>query len=424
MNGRVWSPVLTENRLAITSQHSTGPVALKDRLDSLDVLRGFALLGILVMNIQGFAMVSGAYFDPSLHMDLTGLNWWIWAVSHVFADSKFMALFSLLFGAGIVLTTRRRGEAGKPAWTVFYRRNAWLLVFGQIHAYFIWSGDILVAYAIAGFVVFWMRGLKVLPLTIIGLVFLSIALALSLLGSLTAPLEMANELATSFSMTAAEISAEIEAFQGNWFQIMAERSAQSFDMQVGSIPFYLFWRAGGLMLIGMALLKADILSAKRSDRFYWIMAVAGLVIGLPLVITSATQLDANGWDPLFAQFGVGLLYNYVGSLGMTAAYIAIVMLMVRSGFLQGLQNRLAAVGRMAFNNYIMHSVLCTLIFYGAGLGFFGSVERWGQVLIVLAIWAIQLILSPLWLSRFRFGPLEWLWRSMTYWRIQPFRKAS
>ena len=79
---------------------------------------------------------------------------------------------------------------------------------------------------------------------------------------------------------------------------------------------------------------------------------------------------------------------------------------------------------MAFTNYIMHSVLCTLIFYGAGLGFFGSVERWGEVLLVLAIWAIQLILSPLWLSRFRFGPLEWLWRSMTYWRLQPFRKAS
>ena len=109
---------------------------------------------------------------------------------------------------------------------------------------------------------------------------------------------------------------------------------------------------------------------------------------------------------------------------MAAAYIALVMLIVHSGFLQGVQNRLAAVGRMAFTNYIMHSVLCTLIFYGAGLGLFGSVERWGQVLIVLAIWAVQLILSPLWLSHFRFGPLEWLWRSLTYWRIQPFRKPS
>ena len=140
------------------SAASIAPTSRVERYASLDVLRGAALLGILIMNIQGFAMVV-AYVNPSVHMDLSGLNWWIWSLSHALADMKFMALFSILFGAGIVLGTARRDRIGQPSFSFFYRRYAWLLLFGLIHAYFLWHGDILVTYAICAFAVYWLRGL-------------------------------------------------------------------------------------------------------------------------------------------------------------------------------------------------------------------------------------------------------------------------
>jgi uncharacterized membrane protein YeiB len=158
------------------------PTSSSQRLASLDVLRGFALLGILIMNIQGFAMISAAYSNPSLHMDLSGLNWWVWALSHAFADMKFMAIFSILFGAGIILATKRRDAAGRSSFAFFYRRNGWLLMFGVIHAYLIWFGDILVAYAVAAFVVFWFRGFRVRWLFLTGVIMLSVAPALSIVG--------------------------------------------------------------------------------------------------------------------------------------------------------------------------------------------------------------------------------------------------
>jgi uncharacterized protein len=152
------------------------------------------------------------------------------------------------------------------------------------------------------------------------------------------------------------------------------------------------------------------------------MALVGGVIGLPLVVLSAVMLSARVWDPLFALVGPGQLLNYIGSLGIAAAYIALIMRLVQSKLWPTFQHCLAAVGQLAFTNYILQSMLCTAIFYGFGLGLFGQVERWGQVLIVVLVWVLQLALSPLWLKRFRFGPLEWLWRSLAYFKVQPFRR--
>lgn len=378
------------------------------------------MLGILVMNIQGFAMVSEAYFNPSIHLDLSGLNGWVWTLSHVFADMKFMAIFSMLFGAGIVLATQRRDEAGQSAWRFFYWRNFWLLIFGVIHAFFIWAGDILVTYAIAGFVVFWFRRLNSGWLLGFGILFLAVAPIVSLLGG-AAPPEIRAELIASFTPSLAEIAAEIAAYRGSWLDAFAATSSSSLETLLGGIPFYLFWRAGGLMLVGMGLFKLGILSAERSPQFYSRMFLICATLGLPLVIWSAVLLNEAQWEAGFSQFGLGLLPNYVGSVAVALAYVALIMRLVQSGLWAGLQARLAAVGRMAFTNYIMHSVLCTLLFYGFGFGLFGHVERWGQILIVLAIWLLQLWLSPLWLARFRFGLLEWLWRSLTYLKLQPFR---
>ena len=233
---------------------------------------------------------------------------------------------------------------------------------------------------------------------------------------------MRAEVIGGFIPNAAAIAAEIEAYRGSWLEALNVRFETTLAMHIEAIPFYLFWRASGLMLIGMALFKLEILSALRTAAFYNRMILFGLLIGLPLVALSVVQNAMANWDPLYALMGPGMLYNYFGSLGMAAAYIGIVMRLVQLGRLGALMARLSAVGRMAFTNYILQSIICTFVFYGFGLGLFGHVDRAGQLAIVVAIWLVQLALSPIWLNRYRFGPLEWLWRSLTYLQMQPMKK--
>lgn len=400
------------------------PTPTAQRIDALDTLRGFALLGILLMNIQSFAMIEAAYFDPSQHMDLTGVNWAVWVIGHMFADLKFMAIFSMLFGAGIVLLTERREAAGLSSAALHYTRNFWLLIFGLLHATLIWYGDILVTYALCAFVVYWVRRFSVRWLLILGLLVLCIPPLLSILSGLSlqqAPEAIRAEVAAGFVPTEAEAAAEIAAYRGTWMSAFAHRLHTAKAFWSEALPFFLFWRASGLMLIGMALYKAGVLSAQRSAGFYGWMILAGFGLGLPLLTVSVVFNAAVGWDIWYSFFGLGSVYNYVGSLGLAAAYIGLVMRLVQVGAVPRLQARLAAVGRMALTNYIAQSILCTLVFYGFGLGYFGHMERWAQVLVVPAVWALQLWLSPLWLGYFRYGPLEWLWRVLTYVRWQPMR---
>ena len=402
---------------------AAAPIRAQDRIESVDVLRGFALLGILIMNIQSFAMVEAAYFDPSQYGDLTGVNWWVWAISHAFADMKFMALFSMLFGAGIVLVTEARQSKGLPTFAHHNSRNFWLLVFGLIQAYLIWYGDILVTYAVAAFLLYWLRNLRAVWLFVCGVLALSVPLLINL--SLTfAPPEVVQEIALEFAYTPEQITAEVEAYRGTWSEALAQRIPSTLGMHLAAIPGFLIWRAGGLMLIGMGLFKIGVLAGRRSARFYTRLAIAGFAVGLPLVVLSTVNLTEAGYDPLFGQLGMGIAYNYIGSIALALAYTGIVMRIAQGALLASLQKRLAAVGRTAFTNYILQSMICTFIFYGFGLGFFGAVDRWAQVLVVFAIWALQLWIAPIWLARYRFGPLEWLWRSLTYMSLQPMRRQS
>ncbi len=399
----------------------TAPLLAQDRIESIDVLRGFALLGILLINIQSFAMVEAAFFDPSKYGGLTGVNWWVWAISHALADMKFMAIFSMLFGAGVIIATQSRDAKGQPSIGYHFRRNLLLLGFGMIHAYFIWYGDILVTYAVAGFLIYWVRKLRARWLLVIGAAVLSVPLLISL--SLTfAPPEVIAEVAMGFAQSDEEIAAELAAYRGSWSEAFAARVPATLDMHLAAIPAFLIWRAGGLMLVGMALYKTGVLAGKRSARYYNTLTAVGFVIGLPLVVMSVINQTAHEYDPMIGQLGIGTAYNYLGSIALALAYVSGTMRLCQSNLWPRLTGRLAAVGRTAFTNYILQSVICTFIFYGFGLGLFGRVDRWGQVLIVLGIWALQLMLAPFWLQRYRFGPLEWLWRSLTYGRFQPMKR--
>lgn len=392
------------------------PVQSGERIQALDFLRGFAILGILIMNIQSFSMPSAAYLNPMAYGDLTGINKWVWILSHVFADQKFMTIFSILFGAGTILMTERaEARSGKSA-GLHYRRTFWLLIIGLIHAHLIWHGDILVAYALCGLFVYLFRKMKPAPLLIVGILFIGVHSVIYLFFGSSMEfwpedsLEMAR---ASWIPGQADMDAEIAAVTGSLAEQIQHNSATATFMETFVFLSIFLWRAGGLMLVGMALYKWGVLTAKRSWKFYRNWVILGMMIGMGLTLTGLTINFEKDFAFEYSMY-IGSQWNYWGSLLVAFAYICLVMLIAKSDYLKGLRSRLAAVGQMALTNYITQSVICVFIYWGVGGALFGKAERWEQVTVVIAVWIIQILWSKPWLKKFRFGPLEWLWRSLTY----------
>jgi uncharacterized protein len=403
------------------------PVTETERISSIDTLRGFAVLGILAMNIQSFAMPGAAYMNPTAYGDLSGANFWTWLASHVLFDQKFMTIFSLLFGAGIVLLTSRvEARGGSPA-RIHYRRMMWLLMFGLLHAYLLWYGDILVLYALCGMLVYKCRKLSPRTLLIAGLVTIAVAFAVSLFSGWSMqfwpPEQIAKFTEENWRPGPERIARELAAYRGGWLEQMAHRVPSAFFFQVFLFFIWGLWRAGGLMLVGMGLFKLGVLSAARSRAFYARLFAAGALLGLPIVLYGVHRNFAAGWNVRFSFF-FGSQYNYWGSILVSLGWLGIVLLACKAPALGLVTRPLAAVGRMAFTNYLVQTFICTTLFYGHGFGLFGSVPRIGQLGIVAAIWALQLSVSPIWLRYFHLGPFEWLWRSLTYWEPQPFRRIA
>ncbi len=407
----------------MTPDLAATPVAESRRIGSIDVLRGLALLGILVLNIQTFAMPFEAYGNAYGYGDIEGSNYWVFTGSMLLGDMKFMAIFSMLFGAGLVLFIERLQETGRPAYSIHYRRMLWLLAIGMLHAYLIWYGDILVTYALSGMIVVWCRRLPPWLLFIGGLCVVGVCSVL-MLGSGVMIAEFAPEkimkMGPDASLRMESIEGQLQAYTGPWAEQMKHRIMASIEVQTVAFIFFLFWRAAGLMLVGMALYRWGVFSAKRSSRFYLGMLGLGVLVGLPIVAYGLKTAWSVDWHPFKMQFMISQ-FNYWGSILVAFGWIGLVMLLVRSGMARWFQHALACVGRMAFSNYLLQSILCTFIFYGHGLGQFGSWDRTEQMLLVLGLSIAQLIWSPLWLAAYRFGPAEWLWRSLTYWKWQPMK---
>ncbi len=396
------------------------------RLQSIDVLRGFAVLGILVMNIQSYSMIGSAYINPTAYGDLTGANYAVWLLSHLFADMKFITLFSMLFGAGVVLMSGRREAATGRSASVHYRRMGWLLLFGLTHAYLLWYGDILYSYALCGMLMYLFRNRRPGTLILLGFVFVAVGSAISLATHFSMPHwppEALQDIEEDWKPAAEAMARETTAYRGGWIGQMPQRAATAIFFQTFLFPIEFLWRAGGMMLVGMGLYKLGVFSAARSKAFYGALIAGAALVGLPVIFYGVRRNEALNWDLRSCMF-LGVQFNYWGSILVSLGWVGVIMLVCKTGALRRLTSALAAVGQMALTNYIMHSVICTLIFYGHGLGLFGKVERIGQIAIVFAIFVFQLIASPIWLGRFRFGPLEWLWRSLTYWQLQPMRKGG
>jgi len=412
---------------ALSNEPLAQPVADKERIVSIDVLRGFALLGILAMNIQSFSMVGAAYFNPTAYGDLHGVNYAVWLACYLFADFKFMSIFSMLFGAGIFLMTGHVEATGRPPAPLHYRRMGWLILFGLLHGFLLWDGDILYDYGMCGLLIFLFRKRQPRTLLILGCLIFAVT-PLLLVGyhySLQQwpPDKVRMEREQIWQPTPAQVSDELATYRGEWLGQMRLRAPETVRMKTLYFLTFSFWREAGLMLIGIALFKLGIFGAKRPARLYATMIAVAVFVGLPITYYSVHHQIAAGWAFPDA-FITGIQLNYVASLFVGLGWVGVIMLACKSSLFLPATRRLAAVGRMAFSNYIFHTLVCTTLFYGHGFGLFGKVERVGQFAIVLAIWTFQLLLSPLWLRYFYFGPLEWLWRSLTYLQWEPFRRPA
>jgi uncharacterized protein len=434
------------NEISPAISLANGPVAPAERIASIDVLRGLALLGILVINIDFFALPMAIFSNPTVAGGFTGFDLLTWKFDYLFFLEKMMAIFSMLFGAGLILMYNRADKTqGKFAGT-YYLRILWLALFGLIHAYLFWYGDILFSYALCGLLLYPFRRrsprlliiLAVVVLMIGGLMSFGAGISFSMLknqaiaveeaeaaGEKVEPYQIAMRdqwygIRDGFMASPQSVAAEIEAYRGSLHEVSDFRIGQSLMMQTQGFFFRVFWRVLALMLLGMALMKLGMFSGERSPRFYILCIVIGYGIGLPVCGYGMGTLIGHNFD-FIHFFKTGSLFNYFGSVLVSLGHIGVLMLIYKSGLLSWLTGRLAAVGRMAFSNYFLHTLICTTLFYGYGFGLFGHINRFGLFGIVVAIWILQLYISPLWLKHFRFGPAEWLWRSLTYRKLQPMR---
>jgi uncharacterized protein len=402
------------------------PVQSTDRLLSLDTLRGFAVLGILIMNIQSFSLPGAAYINPTAYGSLVDVNKVIWIISHLIASEKFISIFAMLFGAGILLFSDKLRSAGIRSAPLHYRRLFWLFVFGMLHAYLLWYGDILVALSLCGMLVFIFRKKKPSSLLWISLIFFIIPIIFYTSSSLTMPYwsaEARQQLAETWKPEHETIMKEIDAMRGSWLDQMGVRVPAAFFMQTSLFLMETFWRLMSMMLLGMALYKMNFLSGNFSKRSYLSVAIGGILIGVFIGGIGVVLNFETEWTMRFSMF-LGRHFNYIGSVVMAVGYSAALILISKSYHLDFLKNTLAVIGRMAFSNYILQTIICTTIFYGFGFGRFAKSGRIILSLEVLIIWLIITLFSLFWLKYFRYGPLEWTWRSLTYWKIQPLTKEK
>ena len=417
------------------------PIKLTERIEVLDVVRGFSLMGILLLNIIAFGLVSQSYINPSLDLpDSFTIDWAIWGLIEVTAEGAMRGIFSILFGAGIVLFCANKSQADQK---LFLRRNFFLLCFGIIDAYFLlWYGDILITYAVAGYILYYLRNLTGKTLLKIAVAILCFTAFLNFLGKevityskdaytevnsfeqtdLTEEqilwAEAWDEFRVNYQPNEAEIDAEVSQRRGSYAEIFAW-NAERKNIVIYSLPFYL-WDIFLMMVLGMALFKLGILQGERSLSFYKKLAAVSFAIGLSVNFIELYLFTSSGFDYRYSRV---FLSSYdLGRLGMALGYISVVNIVIKADVLKVIRQKLQNVGRMALTNYILHSIICMVLFTGVGFSLVNELSRANLYLIVLAIWVFQIYFSGYWLKRNQAGPLEWLWRSATYKKIIQLRK--
>lgn len=405
------------------------PISSSKRIDIIDALRGFAIFGILMVNMPlMFTPLVEDVMMPSYGENLSEI------VADIFIDffftGKFFVLFSMLFGFGFYIFLHKDGEPGKEIVRVFRKRLFWLLVFGILHVTFLWEGDILIFYALFGFLLLLFRNSSVKKIRIWIIIFLLIptiffgliALLPILFGSnpeFTAAFEEGNQ--QQLIVTKELVSRAYEVYsQGSYAEIIKMNWEQWMFMIIGIFVFYPICMA--MFLIGLIIGKKGLfLNFHQYLMFYKKTFWYGLIIGIPfnlLLVLSSVYSKPVGVD--FWEF-VGSFSGMLGGITFMCCYVSGLVLLYAKGKFNKLFSGFSAVGRMALTNYLSHSLIALILFRSVGFGLYGKLEVWHAIVLTLLIYALQIPFSKWWLSKYNFGPLEWLWRTLTYGKVQPFK---
>ncbi|GAB4010433.1 DUF418 domain-containing protein [Spirosoma migulaei] len=428
------------------------PIALSERIQTIDVIRGMALLGILLMNIPFFGRSFQLEAEPLLHPGTTDHT--VFTFITILFEGKMRALFSMLFGAGILIFISRKEASGSSGFAdLYYRRLLWMVLFGVIHEYVLmWVGDILFDYAISALFLFPFRNLKPRQLLIFALVCIAIGGIKQERRQLelrdkrekylqTVALEKTHKKLTDAQKKDKEAwekvvknsrpdPKEVAEFNQNMRSGYGTvyKTLEPENIRFHSMYLYLgIWDMLSMMLLGMALFKWGFFSNKLTTRTYWLTLLAGYGIGIPLSAVDLSLLQQVVTNPaLYADtqwIAPALGYDLQRAL-VGIGHASLLLLLYRSGLVSWLMKALSNVGQMAFSNYVLQTLCCTLYFNGYGLGNFGKLPYHQLYYVVGVVWIINMVFSAIWLQFFRFGPLEWIWRSLTYWKQQPMRKQA
>lgn len=395
------------------------------RIATLDFLRGLAVMGILLANLPAFGLPEAAYFSPLAWGGSTGLDRAVWLANFVLVEGKMRGLFSLLFGASMLLIIDRAGARAAP---VHFARMAALFAFGLVHLYLIWWGDILAHYALVGSVAFlfvrlparWLLAFAVM-LTLADMA-LGAAGAIPLLQSASRATPVARETWAAFAASfgvppRTDLLAELAAFGGSWPDAVAWRWRHA--MSPFGFALVLGPQTLGTMLLGMACYRSGFLTGRWSRRGYARTAVWCLGLSLPVYVALGLNTIAHGFDQRWVYLA-SIVLTAPFRLLATVGYAALFLLFFRAG--GGSTARIGAVGRTAFTNYLGTSILMAALF--TGLHLFGRLSRAELYIIAPVVWALMLAWSKPWLGRFAYGPFEWVWRSLSRARVQPMRRTA
>ncbi len=423
------------------------PTGEQERIRLLDGLRGLALLGVLLVNMNSFGLASGAAREWSL-IQGRGLNFYCWYIfGHGVFEGAFRALFSMLFGAGMLIFVGRLGQrmAGILPAEYFVRRQLWLLLFGLVNSFiFLWDGDILYHYALCGLFLpaFYSRSPRQLLAASLVTLLLLVAREnkdffekkqIIRAGEAAAAVDTSQRARTAAEQadlaeweslrrkySAETLNREAEkqtsVFRSGYREMFAYQSGKVVSAQTYGLYYFHFFDVLTFMFLGMAFFKSGILQGRASRQWYGWMAVLGLGIGLPLSYLHLQPLMESAFDKYAAirqkPFELYELQRFVRALGI----FGLIMWLYRAGLLVRLLRWLEPMGRMAFTHYLAQSVICGFIFYGWGLGRYGYLRHWQLYGVAAVILLLQVLFSHVWLRYFRFGPLEWCWRALTYWK--------
>jgi uncharacterized protein len=406
------------------------PTTASQRIELLDGLRGFAIFGILMVNMPLF-------FKPitSMLLGYTGSDNSLELISQLFIkfffEGKFYVLFSMLFGYGFWLFINRTSPDGKSIIPTFRWRVFFLMLFGIAHVVFLWAGDILLWYAILGFVLLLYRKVSdrglikwAVWLALVPTLLFSFFAFFAFLASMNPAAKEGFEAGLRENAAGMQMLHD-QAYQaysaGSFSEIISTRITEYLTLLPGALFFYPVVLA--MFLVGVwSARKGIIKNYSEHLPFFRRLLKWGLVIGIPAsVVYAYTYTQAPMNEPgIFSLLGNAS--HTVSGITMGLAYVSAIVLLTAKGSLNILIKLIAPVGRMALTNYLLHSIICTTLFLPYGFGLFGKIEIWQGILLTIVIFSLQIPFSIFWLKRFNYGPFEWLWRSLTYRKMQPFRK--